>query len=335
MGTVESKARLGEKVSAAKKKFQDESKLQSDRCKNIQQTSHDMIPVILESVSMSFDTCSAFLESSLLAAWHLNPKECEKIVLKSCNKVLNEPIVKEEWNWFKDYVLESTIWLFKTSTNSTYMYQELMKIANTYSENIIKSMDEIYVLLQRGDNWKKLMKIKNETIISRQDDKRVGLLKQFGLMSEHKCDEDIQIFMDGNVAVNLLVAAANKLNSEFQNHIKHVMGHYGRYQPGPLKKVERCQSKTENDYFDAKWPKSAKLLDIIRCSVTFNTLSQLINGYNGLMNNIKNNPTILKVSRVKNGFIDSNAQGYRDIKVNVLYQSQIDKGLNMICEVQF
>merc|ERR1712228_1028818 len=34
------------------------------------------------------------------------------------------------------------------------------------------------------------------------------------------------------------------------------------------------------------------------------------------------------------GFIDANDTGYRDVKINVLYRSQIHEGLNMICEIQ-
>ncbi len=46
-------------------------------------------------------------------------------------------------------------------------------------------------------------------------------------------------------------------------------------------------SKLENDYQEAQYPKSAKLLDLVRCSVTFNTVDQLITGYNALMKHME------------------------------------------------
>eukprot|EP00487_Bulimina_marginata_P012578 TRINITY_DN8959_c0_g1_i1.p1 TRINITY_DN8959_c0_g1~~TRINITY_DN8959_c0_g1_i1.p1 ORF type:complete len:186 (+),score=12.11 TRINITY_DN8959_c0_g1_i1:44-601(+) len=183
----------------------------------------------------------------MLTAWHSDPAQCQQIILKACNKVLNEPIVKEEWEWFKHYVVPSSIWLFETSKHNNYMYQELLKIARKYSEDITKSMDSIYELLQRDDRWKNLMAIKNETIISRQDDKRCGLLRELcAIKTKDATNEDveeIEMFMDGNVAVNILVATAKRINPEFQTYLKTVMGHYGQFQDGPLKKVERCQSK--------------------------------------------------------------------------------------------
>jgi len=101
----------------------------------------------------------------------------------------------------------------------------------------------------------------------------------------------------------------------------------------------------ENDYELEDFPKAGKLLDVLRCTVTFNTIGQLVDGYRGFMGYITNQPTahgqkpILTVARIKNGFRrgdDDDDDGYRDLKVNVLFRA-IDPSLNglaMICEVQ-
>jgi len=68
--------------------------------------------------------------------------------------------------------------------------------------------------------------------------------------------------------------------------------------------------------------------------VTFNTLQQLIDGYNGLISHINQNKSIIELGRVKNGFLDANDGGYRDIKVNVVYHSQLNTGVSMVCEIQ-
>eukprot|EP01084_Bolivina_argentea_P022180 41228_1 len=89
MGATDSKQKLGERVIAARKKLQDDMKIQSERAKDIESQSPQTIKVIINSVAESFKTCSPFLESILLVAWQLNPEECAKIVVDSCKRVLN------------------------------------------------------------------------------------------------------------------------------------------------------------------------------------------------------------------------------------------------------
>eukprot|EP01084_Bolivina_argentea_P061668 112729_1 len=140
------------------------------------------------------------------------------------------------------------------------------------------------------------------------------------------------------MATNILISTAYGLNKEFQNYIKLVMSEYGKFQPGPLKSLDRIQSKLENDYINELWPRCAKVLDIIRCSITFNTLSQLIKGFNYLIKHINKHNDSLKIARIKNGFISGHAAGgYRDIKVNVVFISSIlnnEEHNRMICEIQ-
>merc|ERR1711972_1166420 len=156
------------------------------------------------------------------------------------------------------------------------------------------------------------MAIKNETFVCRQDDDAVALLRDDGILSvlemkQQGDDEEsvrkLREFVESNVAVTKLTATAKKIDSEFQGVMKQLMTRYGEYKKGPIKKVERCVSKLENDYQDAAFPKAAKLLDMVRCSVSFNTLSQLLNGYHGFLKFIANNSESLKVARIKNGFL--------------------------------
>ncbi len=87
------------------------------------------------------------------------------------------------------------------------------------------------------------MDIKNETRISRQDHESVGLLKEKGItdileLKEEKT-EDVQTFIDSNLAVNILTTTAKQINTEFQTHMGSVMSHYGQVKGGPIKKVNR------------------------------------------------------------------------------------------------
>eukprot|EP01084_Bolivina_argentea_P284845 488291_1 len=105
MGATDSKQRLGEKVVAARKKLEEHKQMQLDRLKFFESKSPETVKVMIESIAQSFKTCSPFLEHTLLIAWQSNPKECRQIILQSCKKVLSAPIIKDEYQWFQQYVL--------------------------------------------------------------------------------------------------------------------------------------------------------------------------------------------------------------------------------------
>merc|ERR1719334_1267378 len=220
-----------------------------------------------------------------------------------------------------------------------------MGITNRKQRKIIQNMDNLYVHLKTHDYFNELReKIKNQTVISRQDDESVGLLQESGIRDilEVKDSEDddadiesLKNYIDNNLAVNILMTTAKKINGEFQREMKTILSRYGDFKPGPMKKVERALSKLENDYMDEEYPKAAKLLDIVRCSVGYNTLDQLMDGYGKFMYHVEYESSSMTLARVKNGFVHNPDGGYRDIKVNVVYQSTLDPNLKMICEVQF
>ena len=69
--------------------------------------------------------------------------------------------------------------------------------------------------------------------------------------------------------------------------------------------------------------------------MSFNTVEQLLTGYEGLLRFIKTTSQSFELARVKNGFLGKDA-AFRDIKVNVGYHSENDpeNQMSMICEVQ-
>ena len=156
-------------------------------------------------------------------------------------------------------------------------------------------------------------------------------------------DDELTSFIDTNLAVNSLSTTAKKINNDFQTYIEEVVSRYGDYKAGPVKEVARCQSKLQQDYKYALYPKAARLVDLLRCSVSFNTVEQLLAGFEEFMLHIER-ADVLELARVKNGFLeDERAAGrkgaYRDIKVNVIYHLQPEddeaEDVSMICEVQF
>ena len=141
-----------------------------------------------------------------------------------------------------------------------------------------------------------MLDIENEPVVARQDAPRVGLLQAPGIravleleakqQAQLERDDDVAAFVDTNLAVNVLTTTAAQLNAEFQGRLRTVMNRFGDFHAGPVKSVQRCQGKLENDYQEAAFPKAAKLLDVVRCSVSFNTLEQLLVGFEGLRRHI-------------------------------------------------
>ena len=71
---------------------------------------------------------------------------------------------------------------------------------------------------------------------------------------DDKAEDDLPMFVDSNVAVNVLVNTAQRVNSEFQDRVGPVMARFGDFKSGPTKTVERYQSKVENEYQEAAPP---------------------------------------------------------------------------------
>merc|ERR1712228_109780 len=91
----------------------------------------------------------------------------------------------------------------------------------------------------------------------------------------------------------------------------------------------------ENDYISEQWPTSAKILDINRCALQFETVNALMKFLKNFEEKVKNGTagSIKEIIRCKNGWSIYNEQypQYTDIKLNVLMQSD---GKQIIAEIQ-
>ena len=61
------------------------------------------------------------------------------------------------------------------------------------------------------------------------------------------------------------------------------------FRSAPIKKLERCIEKTETDYMNESFPQSSKLIDIIRCSLSFSSLNNLLKTINHIHENVNEN----------------------------------------------
>jgi len=48
------------------------------------------------------------------------------------------------------------------------------------------------------------------------------------------------------------------------------------YKSGPVKKYDRSREKVESDYSTCEYPQSSRLIDLIRCSITVDTVDELL-----------------------------------------------------------
>ena len=311
--------------------------MQDARFNLVNEASKETLDVAVRCIADSFARCAPFAESTLLVAFKANPEEVQRIMTKACKQVLSAPIRRDEYEWFKRHVFVSSVWMMKNehSGSDNFLFLEMMHIAQGMAKKMDDSMLSIFEHLQAHREWPQLAAIQNQSIVERQDDERVGLLSEPGIRDiGDKKDEELQGFVDTNLAVNVLTTTAKQLDAEFQSHVRAVMSRFGDFRAGPLKTVERCQAKLENEYDAAAFPKAAKLLDLVRCSVSFNTVEQLLAGYEGLLRHIDNTDA-LELARVKNGFLDKTA-AFRAIKVSVVFhpKTELDSAPSMICEVQ-
>ena len=79
--------------------------MQALRAARLEATSPETLEVMVRSITDSFERCSPFSEPTLLVAFEANPEETQRILVKSCKKVLSAPIDKAEYEWFRVYTL--------------------------------------------------------------------------------------------------------------------------------------------------------------------------------------------------------------------------------------
>ena len=346
MGSATSSTRqqLGERALNARAKLEAAKNFQAERLRQLQ-ASTETQDSIVQTVGDSLKQCSPFSPALLLVAFAANPEEVQRMLTKCCKQVLSAPIRRSEYEWFQRYVFPSPVWM-QRNERGEYLFEDLLHIAKSMSEKIDASMASIFEHLRAHKHWADVAAIKNQTLVERQDDECVGLLREQGLKDvldakhedaeQEEAEVGLAAFIDSNLAVNMLTTTAQRIDAEFQRRVQMVMNRFGDFRAGPVKTAERCQSKVENEYEEAVYPKAAKLLDLVRCSVSFNTVEQLLAGYEGLMRHIAGTDAF-ELARIKNGFLlDAGAASYRDIKVNVVFHSETDpeNAVSMVCEVQ-
>ena len=242
--------------------------------------------------------------------------------LKKQQSLLKKDILKIENN--KDTCND---WIdLKAISNENHASQGII------SQNKVKS---VYY------DQKELMANNGIKINYKQSDLRNDILTGFNGSNEY----------DNNIIATQLVINASKVNDQFQrdckllfNQIKESLQFNDKsmlFASAPIKTRNRITMKAATDYALKSWPHTVHVIDVIRCSITFETPKQLLQAYTMFKQKIPNNANYgspfgcLKIRlRAKNGFSDlpkinidddnndtmNDQIGYRDLKINVLVE---------------
>jgi hypothetical protein len=255
MGTSSSREKLGVRVETGRRKRDYELKVRGERMAAFSASTLDGA---VEQIMECFSSYSPFTEGVLMVAIKVAPERVEKCILETTESVLTAPIVASEWKWFQDFVLPSSVWMLRTADNTGFLWEPMLKIAEVLAAPIKEEMDNIKEDLKQNEkSWNVLKRIKEQTFVSRQDDERVGLLRESKIlevmeMKEQEVDPEgvdkLKQWVEGGLAVTTLCATAKEIDPEFQKEVDSVMSPFGKCKAGPTKTIDRCRSKLENDY---------------------------------------------------------------------------------------
>ena len=339
----------------------------------------------LDSISNVIDkglkdkTCG-FNDSLLLLANKINSKQF-KNTIEQCTKdcLSNDLKDDKKYHFFKNNLLNSNIWSVNTANsilfetiNTNVINKELEKQKEFIKNSIVLQEKQF------NESWNKLLNFKNycigidnqitqnkliiEDSNNRGDD--INLMKEKGIKPDYRFEElpmnnvnafDAPSEYDFNGYLTKLLIATHQIDPIFQENCSNIFKDISKkknisnyqFTSAPPKTKQRCVRKAYLEYSnDREWPYTSSIVDLVRCSVVFDTVDDLLNAVNTfeetIINENENNNVIKKVVRRKNGFYRKiqreswNMQlslfDYCDIKLNVIIE-YFD--IQIIGEIQF
>ena len=270
-----------------------------------------------------------------------------KQVVRSALSIDN-PRKKRDGLYFKRFLLESNVW-FSTFNNGILLFDEIETTVNQELEKQQKFLKESFLASDKKErqHWRNVLNYKewmDKTMSSpsglRQDNIPNGIVSKFSaneLFTNDLTGFDGKEMYDLNSYLTELLITSQALNGQFQKDAarlvidKNSVG-CGTYAAGPVKLAKRCQIKAQTDYAQKPWPATSQIVDLIRCSYTFNTCKEMYEAMTRFEKYIKQGKggSIKRILRVKNMFSQYKAFhdkfatlalpkfSYCDIKFNVL-----------------
>ncbi|ETO11882.1 hypothetical protein RFI_25494 [Reticulomyxa filosa] len=140
------------------------------------------------------------------------------------------------------------------------------------------------------DNYKKLTEFKWDVQLAkecRQDNYPNGVQSIFNeqelLNMQINSDDatfNLKYVYDFEMYLNDLLARAHIMNDPFQAEMENIFRSCEgcKFEPGPIKTHNQCKLKAQVEYKDKKFPKSAHIIDVLRCQATFPNIERLVQG---------------------------------------------------------
>ena len=258
-------------------------------------------------------------------------------ILKLSNADANSESMKTSLTMF-DIIEE-------TAKNELKQYTSRLKLQIT---NLVRN-DKHFSEIMEFENYTHPKFVKESL---RQDNDMIGNLPDYSENELKRIDDqtfDNTKEYETKIYLNKLLIISRTMNETFQNQVKTMINKFNpnaSFQAAPVKEENRCVIKSQTDYGEARWPRVARLADLIRCSITFDNSDELLAAVKHFQTEIndksKDTGCILDILRIKNGFAsikkwdpnDPNDARYCDIKFNI---SICDKYINkrIIGEIQF
>ena len=275
------------------------------------------------------------------------------------------------WHWYKKFFAPNPIWIDgnRFLNLKKGIENELKNASSTLKEemrSLIKGNESIFDDICKFD-------FVNQKYVDKSSQRQDNL--QFGLKASVNEDllGEISLFSsdptfnagrsyDMESYLGALVSRGHVINERFGEKLKEILQEDGvDVRIGPVKRAVRCRAKAEIDYGDAKWPKTARIIDLIRGSCTYTDLKSFKEALNRFMTCLDKQEEIesecpssekdsmgchFEIMRVKNGFHkligktgdDSIPSRYFDIKLNLIatvFDSHTNEYISLVGELQF
>eukprot|EP01083_Nonionella_stella_P039706 108011_1 len=288
-----------------------------------------------------------------------------------CIQIMQNGSIRD-WRWFKTFILQSTVWMTHVAPNKDnnpqFLYYELFKFADNQSAKEVSILKRDFDKIAAEDqaNWQQLISLNVDDKYNevRQDMVPNGITSKFtkkDMIDASSATFDSIKFFDYTQYLPELILTAEMNDDGFQRSIQKIFNidpstHIGKvemnpnddekqtnrrgdevvvYTRGPVKKIARARSKATSDYANERFPTSACVLDLNRCSLTFNDIGTMLKAIQMFENKVQfyKSDSIIGIVRNKNDFKTfGDDPQYADIKKNVLIKGAVH---NIIGEVQF
>ncbi len=203
------------------------------------------------------------------------------------------------------------------------LFDELEKMCTSslgYNKKFLrKAISKINSNLQEAKGLKNLLKFPRKEGNTRQDllveEKSNGNLVSHPLIVKPSEKElrklEMAEFYDTTCYLGAMSVVAGKIDATFHEAVRSIFdideitnaskdGSI-QFRQGPIKSFERSKAKTQNDYGKNRFPTSAKVGDLVRCSLVFKRCQDCVDAISNLIRNVESKKTcIVQIARIKN-----------------------------------